>query len=133
MVNEVPVIPVTEGVDWYQYNTKGLSGWVTQENPYAQPAAYETPGLGRHAPSPQAEGLVSEIAERHEAREVRFVLRRLGFFVVTLWAAVTLNFLIPRLMPGNAALAMMARYKGHMNPQAMHALESRSGSTRIRA
>src|SRR5438105_12015604 len=54
---------------------------------------------------------------------MRFVLRRLGFFVVTLWAAVTLNFLIPRLMPGNAVLAMMSRYKGRVNPQAMHALQ----------
>jgi peptide/nickel transport system permease protein len=42
---------------------------------------------------------------------------------VTLWAAVTLNFLIPRLMPGNAALAMMSHYKGHVNPQSLHALE----------
>ena len=54
---------------------------------------------------------------------MRFVLRRLAFFVATLWAAVTLNFLIPRLMPGNAALAMMSRYKGHINPQAMHAIQ----------
>jgi peptide/nickel transport system permease protein len=54
---------------------------------------------------------------------VRFVGRRLGFFVVTLWVAITLNFLIPRLMPGNAAIAMMSRYKGHVNPQALHALE----------
>jgi peptide/nickel transport system permease protein len=54
---------------------------------------------------------------------MRFVLRRLGFFVVTLWAAITLNFLIPRLMPGNAALAMMARYRGHINPQALHAIQ----------
>jgi peptide/nickel transport system permease protein len=54
---------------------------------------------------------------------MRFVLRRLGFFVLTLWAAVTLNFLIPRLMPGNAAISMMARYRGHVNPQALHALE----------
>jgi peptide/nickel transport system permease protein len=54
---------------------------------------------------------------------VRFVLRRLGFFVITLWAAITANFLIPRLMPGNPALAMMARYRGHINPQALHALE----------
>jgi len=43
MVNEVPVIPVTESVDWYQYNTKSLGGWVTQGNPYAKPAAYEHP------------------------------------------------------------------------------------------
>jgi peptide/nickel transport system substrate-binding protein len=46
MVNEVPVIPVTEGVDWYQYNTKDLSGWVTPDNPYAQPAAYVNPDWG---------------------------------------------------------------------------------------
>src|SRR5207237_8813816 len=54
---------------------------------------------------------------------MRFVLRRLAFFAATLWAAITLNFLIPRLMPGNAALAMMGRYKGRVNPQALHALE----------
>ncbi|HYX77428.1 MAG TPA: ABC transporter permease, partial [Gaiellaceae bacterium] len=54
---------------------------------------------------------------------MRFVARRLGFFLVTLWAAVTLNFLIPRLMPGNAAIQMMSRYKGHVNPQSLHALE----------
>jgi peptide/nickel transport system permease protein len=54
---------------------------------------------------------------------LRFVLRRLGFFVVTLWAAVTANFLIPRLMPGNPALALMSRYRGHINPQSLHAIE----------
>ena len=31
MVNDVPVIPVTEGVDWYQYNTKDHAGWVHAE------------------------------------------------------------------------------------------------------
>jgi len=46
MVNEVPVIPVTEGVDWYQYNTRDLKGWVTPDNPYAQPAAYVNPDWG---------------------------------------------------------------------------------------
>ena len=54
---------------------------------------------------------------------MRFVLRRLGFFVITLWAAVTANFLIPRLMPGNPAIAMMSRYRGHINPQALHAIQ----------
>jgi peptide/nickel transport system permease protein len=53
---------------------------------------------------------------------MRFVLRRAGFFLVTLWAALTLNFVIPRLMPGNAATAMLAQYP-HLNPAALHALE----------
>ena len=48
---------------------------------------------------------------------MRFLLRRLGFFVLTLWAALTLNFIIPRLMPGNPAVAMMARFHGHSQRQ----------------
>jgi peptide/nickel transport system substrate-binding protein len=46
MINDVPVIPVTEGVDWYQYNTSTLAGWVTKGSPYAQPAAYANPDWG---------------------------------------------------------------------------------------
>ena len=54
---------------------------------------------------------------------MRFLVRRLGFLLVALWAALTVNFFIPRLMPGNPAVAMMARFHGHVNPSAMHALE----------
>jgi peptide/nickel transport system substrate-binding protein len=46
MVNDIPVIPVTEGVDWYQYNTKSIAGWATKSNPFAKPAAYEYPDWG---------------------------------------------------------------------------------------
>ena len=54
---------------------------------------------------------------------MKFVIRRIGFFIVTLWAAVTFNFMLPRLMPGNPALAMMAQYKGQVNGAALKALE----------
>jgi peptide/nickel transport system substrate-binding protein len=47
MLKEVPVIPVTESVDWYQYSTANFKGWVTQSNPYAQPAAYSYPDWGQ--------------------------------------------------------------------------------------
>ncbi|HEX9066072.1 MAG TPA: ABC transporter substrate-binding protein [Streptosporangiaceae bacterium] len=43
MLQEVPVIPVTEAVDWFQYDTAKFSGWPTPGNPYAQPAAYNYP------------------------------------------------------------------------------------------
>jgi peptide/nickel transport system permease protein len=58
---------------------------------------------------------------------VRFVLRRLGFFVLTLWAAVTLNFFLPRLMPGNPAVAMMGRFRGPVTGSALKALEAAFG------
>lgn len=35
------------------------------------------------------------------------MLRRLGFYLATAWAAVTLNFVIPRFMPGDPALALL--------------------------
>jgi peptide/nickel transport system substrate-binding protein len=43
MLKDVPVIPVTESVDWFQYDTGSFSGWPTPGNPYAQPAAYAYP------------------------------------------------------------------------------------------
>ncbi|HEX4832308.1 MAG TPA: ABC transporter permease [Trebonia sp.] len=55
---------------------------------------------------------------------MRFILRRAGFFVLTLWAAVTLNFFLPRLMPGNPAIAMMARFHGRLTGQALASLET---------
>src|SRR5271157_2112900 len=55
--------------------------------------------------------------------EMRYILRRLGFFVVTLWAALTVNFFLPRLMPGNPALSMMARFHGRLGGQALKAME----------
>jgi peptide/nickel transport system permease protein len=42
---------------------------------------------------------------------MRYVVRKVVLFVITLWAAVTLNFLLPRLMPGSpvdAALGKLA-------------------------
>jgi len=54
---------------------------------------------------------------------MRFALRRVGFFVLTLWACVTLNFLLPRMMPGNPAIALLARFHGRLNPQSLKAIE----------
>jgi len=46
MLSEVPLIPVTESVDWFQYDTSKFSGWVSEGDPYAQPAPYNTPDWG---------------------------------------------------------------------------------------
>jgi peptide/nickel transport system permease protein len=54
---------------------------------------------------------------------LRYALRRLGFFVLTLWAALTLNFVLPRLMPGNPAIAMMAKFRGELGPNELKSLE----------
>ncbi len=60
---------------------------------------------------------------------MRQLLRRIVFYIVALWASVTINFIIPRLAPGNPAQALMARFQGKLNPDALHALEIQFGIT----
>jgi peptide/nickel transport system permease protein len=50
-----------------------------------------------------------------------FLLRRIGFYLVTLWVAVTINFLIPRLMPGNPVQIVFARIRHQATPATIHA------------
>ena len=41
------MIPTTESVDWFQYNTADIGGWPTEQDPYAQPAAFNVPDTGQ--------------------------------------------------------------------------------------
>ncbi len=56
-----------------------------------------------------------------------YVLRRLEFFAITLWAALTMNFILPRLMPGNPAEAMLVRFRGRASPAAVKEMEAAFG------
>jgi len=55
-----------------------------------------------------------------------FILRRLVFYAVTAWVALTINFFIPRLMPGNAVQSVMAKFP-NLQPSAYRALEALLG------
>ena len=55
-----------------------------------------------------------------------FILRRLAFYVVTAWAALTVNFFLPRAMPGNAVEAIMSKFP-NLTPATYHALEAMLG------
>jgi len=60
---------------------------------------------------------------------MRYLLRRIVFYLVALWAAVTINFAIPRLMPGNPAEAIYAQHAQALkdNPYALQAIEASLG------
>ena len=60
---------------------------------------------------------------------MRFFRQRLGFLVLSLWAAATINFVLPRMMPGNPAILMIGRFKGQLSARALHALELQFGVT----
>jgi peptide/nickel transport system permease protein len=40
---------------------------------------------------------------------MRYLLRKLGFYLVAAWLAVSLNFLLPRLIPGDPVQALIGR------------------------
>ena len=54
MVRDIPIIPITEGVDFYEYNTKSITGWVNPKNPYAKPSPYEVPDWGSRPHPPRS-------------------------------------------------------------------------------
>lgn len=58
---------------------------------------------------------------------MKYLLRRIGFYLLAIWVAITVNFVIPRLAPGNPATALMARFRGQLNPEALHSLELQFG------
>jgi len=53
---------------------------------------------------------------------MRFFLRRVVFYVITAWAAITLNFLIPRLLPGDPVQSLINKYQGRLSTDAIKSL-----------
>ncbi|MFT5587166.1 MAG: peptide/nickel transport system permease protein [Cognaticolwellia sp.] len=56
-----------------------------------------------------------------------WLARRLGFYFIAAMVAVVLNFLIPRLMPGDPASVLFARFQGDLDPEAIEGLRATFG------
>jgi peptide/nickel transport system permease protein len=53
---------------------------------------------------------------------MKYLLQRIIFYVFTAWAALTLNFVIPRMIPGDPVKSMISRFQGQMDPDAIESL-----------
>jgi len=53
---------------------------------------------------------------------MRFLLRRTAFYLFTAWAAITLNFFIPRLIPGDPVQSLISRNQGRISADAIQSL-----------
>jgi peptide/nickel transport system permease protein len=60
---------------------------------------------------------------------MRHLIRRICFYLVALWASITLNFIVPRLAPGNPAESLLLRFerKGPVSPETLKALQASFG------
>ncbi|WP_326599860.1 ABC transporter permease [Streptomyces sp. NBC_01803] len=53
---------------------------------------------------------------------MRFILRNLGFYLIAFWASITLNFMLPRFMPGDPVSRMFAQSQDQMRPEQVEEL-----------
>ena len=63
---------------------------------------------------------------------MRWFARRLAFYVFAIWVALTINFLLPRLMPGNPVAGLLAHLTPAQiqgNPGIVHQFEVLLGGT----
>ena len=58
---------------------------------------------------------------------MRMLARRILFYAITALAAVTVDFMIPRVMPGNPVEALLSHMQGQVTVQNIHALEAQYG------
>jgi peptide/nickel transport system permease protein len=56
------------------------------------------------------------------------LLRRLGFYLIAAYAAITLNFFLPRMLPGNALQALLSQMRSSLiTPQELASLSAAYG------
>jgi peptide/nickel transport system permease protein len=58
---------------------------------------------------------------------MQFVLRRSGFYLLAFWVSVTLNFLLPRTLPGDPISRMMSQSQGRMTPEQVGQMQALFG------
>ena len=61
---------------------------------------------------------------------MRYILRKIGFYLAALWAALTVNFIIPRLMPGDPVDLLIAKLgqRGPVTPETRQSIEALLGA-----
>lgn len=58
---------------------------------------------------------------------MQYLVRRIGFYLLAAWASITLNFFLPRMMPGDPASAIFARFQGRIRPEELQAMRTAYG------
>src|SRR5207237_7513333 len=80
-------------------------------------------------PPPSRQGSQAGARGRREGVAVAALLRRLGVYLLAAWVALTVSFLLPRVVPGNPVAGAVARasQSGACNSQCVEAIEAQLG------
>lgn len=55
---------------------------------------------------------------------MRYLATRLGFYLLAIWGSLTINFLLPRLAPGDPAARLLARVGNQLTPDQISAIRT---------
>lgn len=58
---------------------------------------------------------------------MRYILRRLGFYLAALAVAITINFFLPRLLPGDPAAIILGTSAGKLDPNSLQQVREALG------
>ncbi|MFN8531104.1 MAG: ABC transporter permease [Anaerolineae bacterium] len=58
---------------------------------------------------------------------MRFILRRLGFYLIAFFVSITINFFLPRLIPGDPVTAIIGRPGVSLTPEQLTAVRTALG------
>jgi len=120
VLSDVPFHPGHRGSRaGFQYNTSFVHRLAVAERPLRAARRLRLPRHGPGAAAPRAQVVTSP---EFPSDEIRTAPGRV--LPATLWAAVTLNFFLPRMMPGNPAVAMMGKFRGKISGPGTAALET---------
>ncbi|GAA2649320.1 ABC transporter permease [Paractinoplanes durhamensis] len=53
---------------------------------------------------------------------MKYFLQRIAFYLFTAWAAITLNFFIPRMVPGDPVQSLITKYQGQLSTKSIQSL-----------
>jgi peptide/nickel transport system permease protein len=60
---------------------------------------------------------------------MKYLLRQSSLYLLAAWASLTLNFILPRMMPGDPVTAMIGRMHGRLNTAEIEAIKQAYGFT----
>jgi peptide/nickel transport system permease protein len=60
---------------------------------------------------------------------MKYLLRQVSLYLLAAWASLTLNFILPRTMPGDPVMALVARMRGRLRPEEIDAIKQAYGFT----
>lgn len=58
---------------------------------------------------------------------MKYLIRQIGLYLLAAWASLTLNFILPRTMPGDPVTALLGRMHGRFNPAEIEAIKQAYG------